>query len=147
MANIVNVWKIMDGPSHVTLHCWMKSDPTDGEIENFVLLDPHEDLDPAMPRMQDLILKQIWYEVGGFAITFAFETQHDSWPFWTLTPGASLHHDWRFFGGIRDRSDAIQGEASTGRLLMSTEGFLDITDSGGFVLWLEKRNRPNPQPD
>jgi hypothetical protein len=147
MANVVQIFKILDGPSHVTLHCWMQSDPNAGEITNFVLLDPHTDLDPAMPRQQDLIVKQIWYEVGGFALTFAFETQNGTWPFWTLTPGASLHHDWRFFGGIRDRSDAVQGTSSTGRLLMSTQGFLNTSDSGGFVMWIEKRNRANPQPD
>jgi hypothetical protein len=147
MANVVNVWKMMDGPSHVTLHCWMKSDPLDGELTNYVLLDPSVDLVPPMAKQQDLILKQIWYEVGGFAVTFAFETQSGSWPFWTLTPGASLHHDWRFFGGIRDHADAVLGYTATGRLLMSTQGFLQTEDSGGFVLWLEKRDRPNPQPD
>lgn len=146
MANVVNVWKIMDGPSHVTLHCWMKGDVADGELTDYVLLDP-ANLVPSMPAQQDLILKQIWYELGGFAVTFAFQTQSGSWPFWTLTASASLQHDWRFFGGIRDRSDAVMGETSTGVLLMSTQGFLSAANSGGFVLWLEKRDRPNPQPD
>jgi hypothetical protein len=145
MANTINVSKIMDGPSHVTVHCFMQSDGIEGEVSNFVLVDPST-LDPSLPAMQDFILKQIWYEISGFTVTFAFGKESgDNWPFWTLTPGASLKHDWRFFGGLRDQADAPMGISATGNLLMSTTGFTDATDSGAFVLWLEKRNRPNPQ--
>ena len=153
MANLVQIWKMMDGDSHVTLHCFLRGDPADAELTNYVLLDPFTDLTPPMPRKQNLILKQIWYELNNFSITLAFEEQDGSWPFWTLNSGASLHHDWRFFGGIRDRSAAVQGMVSTGRLLMSTVGLTEQTipinqaRSGTLILWLEKRNRPNPQPN
>ena len=147
MANVVNVWKIMDGVSHVTLHCFLKSDGASGEIINRVLLDPAVDLVPPMLRQQDLIVKQIWYESSNFNITLAFDQGATSWPFWTLTAGAAVHHDWRFFGGIRDHSDTPFGMASTGKLLMSTTGFTNAFSSAAFVLWLEKRDRPNPQPD
>jgi hypothetical protein len=139
MANIITVSELMDGPSHVTIHCFMKSDPTDGEVTNYVLIDP-VDLSPPLAKKQNLILKQVWYEVGGFAVTFSFGREDgNNLPIWTLTPGASLHHDWRFFGGLRDRVGDPSGLTANGKLLMSTNGFLDNSDSGSFVLWLEKR--------
>jgi len=147
MANIVNIWKVMDGPSHVTMHCFLKSDGAEGELTDYTIVNPVLDLVPKMAKRQDLILKKIWYELTGFTITLAFGSDVGSWPFWTLTPGASLHHDWRFFGGIRDHADAVLGMSANGKLLMSTTGFTDATDSGAFVLWLEKRDRVNPQPD
>jgi hypothetical protein len=171
MANTVNRLKIMDGPSHVTLHVYLQSDGASGELVNYVILDPDDDLIPNMPKRQNLIVKQIWYETGGFNITFAFNSINP-WPFWTLTPGASLHHDWRFFGGIRDYSgmplmaNSYQpsigwqtavpqsapspmtgGLTSDGKLLITTSGFVDAKDSASFVLWMEKRDRANPQPD
>lgn len=171
MSNIVQRMKIMDGPSHVTLHVFLQSDGATGDLKNYVILDPDDDITPKLPYQQDLILKQVWYEMGGFSVTFSFNSL-SPWPFWTLTPGASLHHDWRFFGGIKDNSsmpllrnkynpaaggDLIPeaqvlepeiltgGLNSDGKLLISTTGFFDQGDSGSFVIWLEKRNRPNPQ--
>lgn len=172
MANTVNRLKIMDGPSHVTLHTFLQSDGYTGELKNYVLLDPAVDLQPLMPKRQDLLLKQVWYELGGFTVTFSFNAT-SPWPAWTLTPGASLRHDWRFFGGLKDNSsmsllansaspgnggDLTQlgqslnppiltgGLESDGKLLISTNGFTDTKNSGAFILWLEKRDRLNPQP-
>jgi len=147
MAIIVNKFKIMDGPSHVTLHCFLQGDGKSSDLVNYVLLDPGTELTPFMPQQQDLILKQLWYEVGGFNVTFSFGTQTGGWPFWTLTPGVDSHHDFRFFGGIRDRSDAVMGLNSNGKLLISTVGLLTPANTGAFVLWLEKRDRADPQPD
>lgn len=144
MANTISKMMIMDGPSHVTLHCFMQSDGASGDLTNYVLLDPATELTPAMPRRQDLILKQIWYELAGYTLTFAFDGLAP-WPFWTLNEGSNVQHDWRFFGGIRDNSSAPLGLDSTGKLLISTQGFTSAADSGAFVLWLEKRDRPNPQ--
>ena len=147
MAHTVNIFKIMDGPSHVTLHCFIQGDGASGDLSNFVLLDPSTDLTPAMPTRQDLILKQIWYEMTGFSLTFSFNAI-TPWPFWTLTQGASLHHDWRFFGGLRDHSDSAGfGLTSDGKLMISTKDLSASNDSASFVLWLEKRDRPNPQLD
>ena len=172
MANIINRLKIMDGDSHVTLHLYLQSDGASGELTNYVLLDPAADLVPVMPRQQDLLLKQVWYEIAGFTATLSFNSLAP-WPAWTLAGGASLHHDWRFFGGIKDNSsmpllgnrsnpgtggDLVQmsqglspsvltgGLNSDGKLLLTTKGFTDITNMGSIVLWMEKRNRPNPQP-
>lgn len=144
MANLVQPFKIMDGESHVTLHYFLQADGLEGELDNFVLLDPAVDLVPTMPKRQDLILKQIWYEVSGFTATLAFNALQP-WPFWTLTPGVNTQHDWRFFGGIRDNSSSPLGLDSDGKLLISTNGFTSPSASGALVLWLEKRNRPNPQ--
>lgn len=146
MAHTVNVFKMFDGPSHIVLHCFMQSDGISADLVNFVLFDPSVDAVPVMPRRQDLIVKQLWYEVGGFNITFAFDAV-TPWPFWTLTPGVDSYHDWRFFGGIRDHASAVAGIDATGKLLMSTQGLSVANASGAFVLWLEKRDRPNPQPD
>lgn len=138
----------MDGASHVTLHCYMRGDGVSVELDNQLVLDPVTQLVPPMPRRQDLILKQVWYEVG-FEIRLAFgRLDAPAWPFWTLMPNNSGQHDWRFFGGIRDHSDADNfGLDSTGQLLMSTQGLAQTTLRGAFVLWLEKRDRPNPQLD
>jgi hypothetical protein len=166
----VNRIKIMDGPSHVTLHVFLQCDGQSGDLSNYVILDPATDLQPFMPQHQDLLVKQVWYELGGFSITFAFNSLTPQ-PFWTLTPGASLHHDWRFFGGLRDYSSTqmlqnkgqpnaspstlpvetlplygTSGIDSDGKLMISTNGFFDASDSGTFVLWMEKRDRVTPQP-
>ena len=168
MANTISRFKLMDGPSHVTLQVFMRSDGGSGELTNFVLLDPDGDISPPMPNRQAFTIKQIWYEITGFTITFAFNSLNP-YPVWTLTPGASLKHDWRFFGGLRDYSSmplfpnkynpgsmtGIQqygspdpltgGIDSDGKLLMTTTGFTDANDTAAFVLWIEKRDRANPQ--
>ncbi len=171
MANVTNRFKIMDGPSHVTLHVYLASDGQSGELKNFCLLDPSDDLSPQMPRQQDLILKQVWYEVNGFNATLMFNSLNP-WPAWTLTEGSNVAHDWRFFGGVRDYSSmplfadadtpgqmtqvpqaggpftdpGVGGINSDGKLLVSTVGFTDVGDVASIVLWMEKRDRPNPQP-
>lgn len=147
MPNLVQKWKMMDGPSHVTLHVYLASDGQSGDLLNYVLLDPATELVPSMPRRQDLIVKQVWFEFGGFTATLLFNAT-SPWPFWELTGSVGLQHDWRFFGGIRDRSDAAGfGLSSDGKLLLSTTGFTDVSNKGALVLWMEKRDRPNPQPD
>lgn len=145
MANLIDIQKIMDGPSHVTVHCFMRSDGVEGDLTDAVIIDPWE-LVPRMSRKQNLILKRVWYELLGFTITLAFGMDSGSRPFWTLGPGSSLEHDWRFFGGLTDRAGGTLGMTANGKLLMSTQGFVDTTDSGSFVLWLEKRDRVSPQP-
>ena len=170
MANVVNRTLFMDGPSHATLHCFISSDGSSGELTDFVLLDPVIDLVPAMQPRQDLTLKRIWHEASGCSVTLAFNSL-TPWPFWVMSPdGGGNDLDWRFVGGITDRSsmplfadvnnpgfetnipqagavDPLTGGAdSDGKLLMSTNGFTSVGDSASFVLWLEKRNRSNPQP-
>jgi hypothetical protein len=138
---------MMDGPSHITLHCFIKGDGSSGDLNNYILLDPATMVTPSMPKRQDLIVKQVWYEMTGFSLIFSFNATQP-WPFWVLTPGASLKHDWRFFGGIRDRSDYDNfGIDSDGKLLISTKGLSANDDTCSFVLWMEKRDRPNPQLD
>ena len=168
MANLVSRFKIMDGPSHITLQVFLQSDGASGELNNFVLLDPNGDVSPPMPNRQAFIIKQVWYEMVGFSAVFSFNALNP-YPVWTLTPGASLHHDWRFFGGLRDYSSmplfpskynpahpsgipqygevdpGTGGVDSDGKLLISTVGFTDLGDSASFVLWIEKRDRQNPQ--
>ena len=147
MPHVVSSFKIMDGPSHVTLHTYIQGDGISGELTNYVLLDPATQVTPNMPRMQDFIIKQIWYELQGFGVRLLFNATKP-WPAWNIAPGASLHHDWRFFGGIRDHSDSDNfGLDSDGKLLISTTGLATTTNCGTFVLHLEKRDRPNPQPD
>ena len=144
MANTVQIFKMMDGPSHVTLHVYLESDGASGELVNEILLDPVTDFVPAMPARQDLIVKQIWAELTGFSATLAFNGL-TPWPFWSIAPTAAAHQDWRFFGGIRDNSSSPLGLDSDGKLLVSTQGFTTVAARGAFVLWLEKRDRPNPQ--
>lgn len=147
MAHTVNIFKMFDGPSHVVLHCFLQSDGLSAELTNFVLLDPMVDLDPVMSHRQNLIVKQLWYEISGFTATFAFDAP-TPWPFWTLTPGVDSSHDWRFFGGIRDHASAgTLGLDASGKLLISTQGLTAPTSCGAFVLWLEKRDRLDPQPN
>ncbi len=144
MANTVRTNIILDGPSHVTLQVFLQSDGASGDLTNVVLLSP-DDVSPQLPNRQDFTIKQIWYELAGFSATLAFNAT-TPWPFWTLDAGNNVQHDWRFFGGITDRSGGTFGLNATGELLISTEGFTSASDSGAIVLWIEKRDRPNPQP-
>jgi len=144
MAYVVQKMFIMDGPSHVTLHVILESDGAGGELTNYVLLDPTTELSPPMPARQDLIVKQIWHELSDMRVQLAFNAT-TPWPFWTLAPGSSNQHDWRFFGGIRDNSDAPMGLDSDGKLLITTTTVEGVIGSASFVLWMEKRDRPNPQ--
>lgn len=143
MAHTVNKWLIMDGPSHVVLHVFIQSDGISADLDNYVLLDPNTELDPVMPQRRDLTVKQIWSELSIFSARLAFNAT-TPWPFWTLAPGGEVNKDWRFFGGIRDNSDSPYGLDSDGKLLLSTEGLSDAAAQGGFVLWLQKLDRPNP---
>jgi len=146
MPHLVQPMKIMDGGSHVTMHWYIKGDGSSLDLKDVVLLDPYTDLVPTMPKQQNLIVKRIWYELTGFSARLAFNST-TPWEFWTLSPGASLRHDWRFFGGIRDNSDFEGlGLDSDGKLLLSTTGLSNTGASGAFVLWMERRNRLNPQP-
>lgn len=170
MANVVNRVKIMDGQSHVTLHVYFQSDGQSGDLTNYPILDPATDLTPLMlPKRQSLIIKQVWYELSNFTATLLFNSLAP-WPAWTFTPGVDSFHDFRFFGGISDNSSEplldnqsvpnsaqstiplatialpnTYGIDSDGKLLVTTRGFTEWNSSGQLVLWMEKRDRPNPQ--
>jgi len=145
MPHLVQKTFFMDGDGHVVLHCFIRGDGVSNELVNYVLLDPHTELTPLMSEQQDLLVKRVWYELGGFNTTLLFNST-TPWAFWTLTSQSGTSNDWNFFGGIRDHSDPDgSGLDSDGKLLITTNGLTQSTSSGAFVLFLEKRNRPNPQ--
>jgi len=129
MSNIVKTL-ISDGPSKAIITVYLESDGVEGELTNYVLLDPEVDFTPPADQMSIL---QVWCSLSWFDALLSFD---DLVPFpsWLLTRDASNYHDLRYFGGIKDRS----GIDHTGKLLLSTIGFDVIGSTGTLVIELKK---------
>ena len=129
MSQIVKTM-LSDGPSKSIISIFLLSDGIEGELTNYVLLDPQVDLTPTA---KNLTIQQIWYSFSWFDALLTFDDLVP-YPSWQLTRDADNYFDFRYFGGLKDRS----GIDSTGKLFLTTNGFAPIGSIGTIIIEVKK---------
>jgi hypothetical protein len=139
MSRIVKT-VISDGPSKAILSVYLESDGVDGELTNYVILDPYVDLipltppgTPMPPGIYQMTVLQIWYSLSWFDALLTFD-DINPFPSWELTRDGSNYADFRYFGGLKDRS----GIDTTGKLFLTTNGFAPIGSIGTIIIEIKK---------
>lgn len=135
MAHIVTPTFLLDSPVRALIHVYVESDGLSGDLSNFVLVDPKTDFVDS-PIIVQMSLTQVWYSFGWFdgLITFDDLTPY---PSWQLSRDSVGYYDFRYFGGIKDRS-TIDG---TGKILLSTNGFTAAGSKGTMVIEVRKNKQ------
>ena len=121
---------LSDGPSKTVLSVYMQSDGVEGELVNYLLIDPQIDI--AVPAKAFTIL-QVWYSFGWFDGLLTFDDVVPM-PAWNLSRDGEGYFDFRYFGGLADRS----GIDSTGKIFLTTSGFSIPGSTGTLILELRK---------
>lgn len=133
MANTVNIVKLMDGPRQAIFHVYIESDGSSGEITDLVLIDPTQ-LSPTTKGVPSLTIEEIWHSFAGFNAKLEYDSLVDT-PVWVLTENNDHKTCLKEFGGLKDRSNLLDG---TGKLLLTTVGFSSAGDMGSLVIQVRK---------
>lgn len=150
MSNRIVKTVIQNGTKNLILHVYLESDGVEGELTNYVLIDPIVDYpeissgnpNPNYPTYKDIkpIVSQIWYGFSWFDALLAFDDLTPA-PSWNLARDAANYVDFRYFGGISDRIIDPATKASsdrTGKVLITTNGFAPLGSIGTMVIELRK---------
>ncbi len=113
----------------------MISDGVTGDLVNFTLIDPAFDFDPELKAKPVMTIEEIWYEFAGFTARLQFNYLTKSTPIWTCSSQASSHNNFCGFGGLKDRSNPLDGN---GKLTISTNSFTSIGCQGTIVIKVRK---------
>lgn len=136
MAHKIVKTLLLDSPKSAILSVYLEGDGVEGDLSNFVLLDPRTDFIDSPIKVQ-MSIKQIWYGFSWFDALITFDDTVP-YPSWQLTRDTVGYHDFRYFGGMKDRS-SIDG---TGKVLLSTNGFSLPGSIGTLILEVQK-NTPS----
>lgn len=128
----ISVTTLLDGPRNAVVHVSFLGDGT-GELTDEVLLDPAA-FDPPLPPVPALRIDRLWYAFAGFDARLQFDYLASNTPVWSMLGGEAIHMDFAGFGGLTDRSDALDG---SGKLLLTTVG-LEEGSFGSMVIWARK---------
>lgn len=137
----------MDGPKHVLVHVYFKSDGQSGDIVNQVILDPKTDLSPSLGAGRRFVLVKVWYGLAGPDVKLSFDdgsSPLSDFNVWVI-PGGTLsgHVNFAEFGGIIDSTPSID---ANGKLLLSTTGLTTTADQGTLIIKLAKAVNPFVNP-
>ena len=135
MANTTTVTKIMEGERHAVFHVYLKSDGVTGELTDFVIADPAADLNPVLNAVPSMTIEQLWYDLDGFGARLEFDYLVDDTAAWTLSGNSGTHIDFSNIGGLKDRSNVLDG---TGKLMITTSGFSSSSDNGTIIIKVRK---------
>lgn len=130
MSHQVTITKMIDGPRHAIFHIYLESEGTEGELKNYVVVDPEVDFGiKSLP----ISITQVWSSLIWFDASLSFDAL-EPYPGWTLARDTGNHVDFRHFGGIKDRTDAER----TGKIYLTTNGFEDVGSRGTIILEVKK---------
>ena len=140
MTNRIIKTVLQDGSKSFLLHVYLESDGNEGELVNYVLIDPA--VDYAILGGKDIrpVLTQVWYGNSWFDTLLSFDDLIPA-PSWNLPRDGGGYYDLRYFGGIKDRFIDPNDKTSsdrTGRILVSTTDFAPLGSVGTMVLELRK---------
>jgi hypothetical protein len=135
MANMVSITKLLDGPRSAVFHVFIQSDGASGDLTDQVLIDPATSFDPAQAPVPGITIEELWYDLSGFAAVLEFDYLLQDTPVWVLSEGHGDHMDFMCFGGLKDRSPALDG---TGKLTITTNGLNTAGDRGSLVIKVRK---------
>lgn len=125
--------KIQDGIKNAVVHVFLRGDGS-GDLNGQVIIDPAVDFDPSLPAIPELRITELWYDFIGFDGYLFFDDLVTGTPVWSMSGGQANHPDFSCFGGLTDRSDALDG---TGKLKLTTIG-LGEGDVGTLVVYVKK---------
>lgn len=135
MAHTANITKILDGDRSAVFHVFIQGDGESQDFTKLTLIDPNEDLSPKLGRLPSLTVTELWYNLGGFDGKLEFDYLNDETGIWALTQGNDSHQCFDVFGGIKDRSNPLDG---TGKLILTTFGLLSATACGSIIIKVRK---------
>ena len=131
MANIVNITTVNDGSKNLVVHVYLESDGSTGELADEVLIDP---ADYGLPSTSRLVIEHIAYNFSGFSSTIEFDTGLvEDKMIWVLGENSNSA-DFDRISGLKDRS----GVDGTGKIQITTNGFLTAGDKGSILLHVRK---------
>ncbi len=134
MTNKVIKTKLRDSARAAIFHFYLESDGIAGELSNYTLIDPVTDFAVPLTADNHLTITQLWYSQLGFDAVLKFDALEDLFV-WAIPRAADNNHvDFRYFGGIKDRTTAD----STGKLVMSTVDFAQAGRSGVLIIEVNK---------
>lgn len=127
------ITKLADGPRNAVFHVSFTGDGG-GELTDLVLVDPTSSFDPTLPGTPTLTIDKLWYDLTGFNAVLEFDYLTSDTPVWSMSGGQANYMDFCHFGGMKDRSDALDG---LGKLKLTTSG-LGAGDFGTLVVKVRK---------
>lgn len=133
MAHQIVKTKLVEGSRHVIFHIYLENNGTEGEMENVVLIDPAVDFDPEIKDKRQYAVTQIWHSLVWFDALLTFDAL-EKFPSWLLARDSENYIDFRYFGGIKDKSDAEH----SGEVRITTNGFSDAGSRGTIIIELKK---------
>ncbi len=140
MTTTVTRTIVNQGPGNFVIQLLIQSDVNDGELVNYPVFDPITDADPPInpwhPEAFRASLQQAWHSQCWFDLILSYNALEPT-PVWVFSRDADYYKDFRFFGGILDRS----GAQRDGDVLISTIGLGGVTSIGTLVLAF-KKNTP-----
>lgn len=126
MSNKIVKTLLSDGTNKSVFSFYLESDGVEGELTNYILIDPVNDF-LTMP--DKLTIRQIWYGFSWFDALLSFDDLVP-YPSWELTRDSGGYFDFRYFGGIVDRS----GLDHSGKLFITTNGFAPAGSIGTLIV-------------
>ena len=126
---------IGQGGANFVLHVSLASDGVEGELDNYVLVDPATFI-PPLPRQPALRIMQIWSSMVWFDIVIKYGGLVPR-PAWTLARDTTNYIDFRVFGGISDDGQPPPSD-DNGKVLISTNGFEAAGSQGNLVIAFRK---------
>lgn len=129
----VAITKILDGGRNAVFHVTITGDEL-GDLSDEILIDPATSFDPAMEPKPALSIDALWYDLTGFNARLEFDYLASDTPVWSMSGGQPAQLDFCCFGGLKDRSNALDG---LGKLKISTSG-LGVGDVGTIVIKARK---------
>lgn len=133
MANTVTITTLVDGPRNAVFHVYMESDGVSGELVDLVIADPTT-LYPTGKARPSFTIEEVWHSFAGFDAKLEFDSVSDT-PVWVLSQQTGNIQCFNKFGGLKDRSNALDG---SGKLLLTTSGFTAAGDMGSLVVQVRK---------
>jgi hypothetical protein len=135
MAHKVVVTKLIDGPRHAVIHVYVRSDGASADLTDYVLIDPATDLTPSPGGVPSLTIEHLQYDLSGFNAELEFEYLTDDTGAWVMADGSAGCFDFGSFGGLKDRSNVLDG---TGKLMLTTSGLSNAGDKGTVIIKVRK---------
>ena len=129
----VAITRILDGARNAVFYVSIVGDAT-GDLTDEILIDPATSFDPALPAAPGMTVEQLWYDLSGFDARLEFDYLASDTPVWSMSGGQAFHADFCCFGGLKDRSNPLDGR---GKLKLTTSGLAD-GDFGTLIVKVRK---------
>ena len=137
MANDIRKTIIANGSKSIIIHIYLESDGNEGELTNYPIFDPADDLPLSdLNKTDRLAVRQVWHSFSWFDGLLTFD-ELSPIPSWNFTRDGDNYSDFRYFGGIKERYTDPKDKDSndrTGKLLLTTTDFAPLGSIGTIVI-------------